>query len=233
MSDDACTAKPVVKIEKQLLILHTKHRASIFTNEHFGRLREILVNVSETHSVRVLQIFAEANCVQLVLKYPSATQLSPFIKSLKGESSRQLQSEFPEIAKRCEKYPLWSFDYFITNSVSIEIVPDLYASYFFGRMGPELRSIAVSELVNYILNDPDAHPELLKHVHPHLYDSHKRIVVSTTADEQSSAPRPARKGNYPLHHPEEIYRDDGTLDVDAYLARLNSLYTWASESLGS
>ena len=100
---------------KAHLVFVTKYRADVFTAEHLARLKEIFAHVSRSFEVTVLEFNGGHDHVHLLIDYPTTVQLSKLINSLKGVSSRQLRSEFPELIRQGGTQALWSPSYFITS----------------------------------------------------------------------------------------------------------------------
>ncbi|WP_372882753.1 IS200/IS605 family transposase, partial [Psychromonas sp.] len=74
--------------------------------------REILVEVCLDFEVELTEINGEQDHVHLLIEYPPKVQLSKFINSLKGVSSRLMRKEFPDIHRYLWNGALWSPSYF-------------------------------------------------------------------------------------------------------------------------
>ncbi len=102
------------------LVFVTKRRGKVFNKEHLDFLHRLLDRVCDDFECELLEFGGERDHVHLLVSYPPKQALSGLINSLKGVSSRQLKTKFPEInhfwSVAKSKSALWSPSYFAASS---------------------------------------------------------------------------------------------------------------------
>ncbi|MEU4513030.1 IS200/IS605 family transposase [Nonomuraea wenchangensis] len=95
------------------LVFVTKLRHPVFTGAHLKRMEQIMREICTDFECELAEFNGESNHVHLLVNFPPKVSISRLVNSLKGVSSRQLRTEFPELARhyyRANK--LWSGSYF-------------------------------------------------------------------------------------------------------------------------
>ena len=88
-----------------------KYRRKIFdTDEIVNRLKEINISLAERNNIEILNQETDLDHIHILFKTKPTTELTKFINSLKGVSSRYLFQEFPEIKEKLWRGHLWSSD---------------------------------------------------------------------------------------------------------------------------
>jgi putative transposase len=82
---------------KAHLVVTTKYRKKVFTDEMLTRLHEITEGLLEQWECRLIEINGEENHVHILFQYHPAMELSKFVNNFKSVSSRKLRQEFPRI----------------------------------------------------------------------------------------------------------------------------------------
>ena len=94
-----------------------KYRRKIFdTDEIINRLKEINISLAERNDIEILNQETDIDHIHILFKTKPATDLTKFINSLKGVSSRYLFQEFPEIKEKLWKGHLWSPSYLLVTT---------------------------------------------------------------------------------------------------------------------
>ena len=78
----------------------TKYRYKVLKGDIQKRCRKLLVQICDAEDVRILDGVVSKDHVHMHVEYPPSVSISELVKRLKGRSSRMLQREFPELAKR-------------------------------------------------------------------------------------------------------------------------------------
>lgn len=109
---------------KAHLVLTTKYRRPLFTDEMLVRLKNIFSDLLENSwSCSLIEFNGEKNHVHLLFQYTPQIQLSKLVNNLKTVSSRYLKKEFEEqFRKFYWKDALWNGSYFVAScgGVSVE-----------------------------------------------------------------------------------------------------------------
>ena len=94
------------------LILVTKFRKKVLTDEMAGRLREIFERIQPSYGITLEEINHDRDHVQILFRAEPKSPLSKFINAFKSASSRLLKKEFPQIMERIwGGKRLWSKSY--------------------------------------------------------------------------------------------------------------------------
>ena len=101
----------------------TKYRADILTNEIAERIGEIASDISEDFGVSIQNVNGGSDHVHILFTAKPTTNLTKFINSLKGVSSRKIRDEYPEVRQALDK-AFWQPGYFLatTGQVSIDVL---------------------------------------------------------------------------------------------------------------
>ena len=82
------------------LILVTKFRRKVLTDEMTGRLKEIFERIQPSYGITLKEINHDKDHVHILFKAEPKSELSKFINAYKSASSRLLKKEFPEITEK-------------------------------------------------------------------------------------------------------------------------------------
>ena len=107
----------------------TKYRKKVLQGDIGYRLREIIRQICNTEKVQILKGAIGTDHVHLMLEIPPYIAVSRIVQHLKGESSRKLQMEFPQLKKQFWGQHFWQIGYFVstTGSVNEKTVRDYIA----------------------------------------------------------------------------------------------------------
>lgn len=83
------------------------------------RIRDIISQVSDEMSIKVVNGVVSADHIHLFVSIPPHISVSKFIQISKGRSSRKIQQEFPELKKRYWGRHFWGRGYFSSTSGNI------------------------------------------------------------------------------------------------------------------
>ena len=97
----------------------TKYRYRVLTGEVGMRIRTLIAQSAETHSIRIVNGVLSGDHVHLFVEIPPHISVSDFVKSAKGRSSRKIQQEFPHIRKRYWGRHFWGRGFFSTTSGNV------------------------------------------------------------------------------------------------------------------
>jgi putative transposase len=101
----------------------TKYRADILTNEIAERVGEIANDTAEGFDVDIKSVDGGSDHVHILFTAEPTTDLTKFINSLKGVTSRRVRQEYPEVKQHLED-AFWQPGYFLatTGQVSIDVL---------------------------------------------------------------------------------------------------------------
>lgn len=97
----------------------TKYRKKILKDEIGYRLREIIRQICSTDKVDILKGAIGPDHVHLLLEIPPYIAVSRIVQHLKGESSRKLQMEYPQLQKQFWGQHLWAIGYFCSTTGTV------------------------------------------------------------------------------------------------------------------
>lgn len=97
----------------------TKYRKKILKDEIGYRLREIIRQICSTEKVDILKGAIGQDHIHLLLSIPPYVAVSRIVQHLKGESSRKLQMEYPQLKKQFWGQHLWAIGYFCATTGQI------------------------------------------------------------------------------------------------------------------
>ncbi len=97
----------------------TKYRKKVLQGDIGYRLREIIRQILSGEKVTILKGAIGADHVHLMLEIPPYIAVSRIVQHLKGESSRKLQLEFPQLRKTFWGQHFWQIGYFVSTSGSV------------------------------------------------------------------------------------------------------------------
>lgn len=99
-----------------------KYRRKIFIdNSIINRLKEINISIARKNDIEILNQETDQDHIHIVFKAQPTTELTKFINSLKGVSSRYLLKEFPRIKERLWNGHLWSPSYLLVTTGQVTL----------------------------------------------------------------------------------------------------------------
>lgn len=116
------------------LIFCTKYRRKVLTDKISERLKDIVLNISKEFHTNIIEQETDKDHIHVLFKSKPVLNISKFINSVKGVSSRLLFQEFPDIKlhKLCNreaiatlwKGHLWSTSYCLltTGQTTLDIL---------------------------------------------------------------------------------------------------------------
>jgi putative transposase len=104
---------------KYHIVWITKYRKKVLKDEIGFRLREIIRQICSTEKVDILKGAVGPDHVHLLLQIPPYIAVSRIVQHLKGESSRKLQMEFPQLHKQFWGQHFWAIGYFCTTTGTV------------------------------------------------------------------------------------------------------------------
>jgi putative transposase len=95
------------KVSGIYIIFFTKYNRHMLRGPILNRAKEIIQKDLEDLGCGVVQIRIYPNRVHIKFVYPPRLAISKIMNKVKGNSSRILRREYPELAKQCPK-ALWA-----------------------------------------------------------------------------------------------------------------------------
>ena len=104
----------------------TKYRYHVLTGDVQKRCRDILMQICDSEDVKILKGVVSKDHIHMHIEYSPKQSVSDIVKRLKGNSSRKLQMEFPELKKRYWGRHFWAIGYGVwsTGNVTDEMVQE-------------------------------------------------------------------------------------------------------------
>ena len=109
------------------LVWITKYRKRLFTGPLRLRIRELIAQVAEEMSIKVVNGVLSADHIHLFVEIPPHISVSEFVKIAKGRSSRKVQMEFPHLKKEYWGRHFWARGFF--SSTSGNVTDDVINNY--------------------------------------------------------------------------------------------------------
>ncbi|MFB6235863.1 MAG: IS200/IS605 family transposase [Halopenitus sp.] len=103
----------------------TKNRTDILTDKRLERVAEVTHEIAEDFEADIKNVDGGTDHVHILFTTKPTTDLTKFINSLKGVTSRRIRQEYPEVKERLED-AFWQPGYFLatTGQVSIDVLMD-------------------------------------------------------------------------------------------------------------
>ena len=98
------------------LILVTKYRRNVFTDDISERAKEIFEYITPNYKIELVEWNYDGDHIHVSFKAQPKTELSKFINAYKSASSRLLKKEFPEIKQQLWKEMFWSRSFCLLSS---------------------------------------------------------------------------------------------------------------------
>ena len=98
------------------LVWGTKYHKPVLKEDIGYRLREIIRQICNQERVDILKGAIGPDHVHILLNIPPYVAVSRIVQHLKGESSRKLQMEFPQLGKQFWGQHMWAIGYFCATT---------------------------------------------------------------------------------------------------------------------
>ena len=99
------------------LVLVTKDRRHVFTEEMLERCGAIVSDLCEAWEGKLVECSGEADHVHALIDMPPRVRVSDLVNNLKTVTSRRLRSEFPAVRGAYKgKAELWSRSYCVVSA---------------------------------------------------------------------------------------------------------------------
>ena len=98
------------------LVLVTKYRRKVITQEIFDELTNIFEKISLKYIIELQEAYWDNDHIHILFEATPTTSLVKFINSYKSASSRLIKKDFPEIRDKLWKSAFWKTGYFITTT---------------------------------------------------------------------------------------------------------------------
>ena len=93
------------------LIWVTKYRYKVLVDKVKERIRELIRQTCDTMDVQIIRGHISTDHVHLYISHPPQVSVTDIVKSLKGQSSRKIQEEFPQLGKQYWGRHFWAIGY--------------------------------------------------------------------------------------------------------------------------
>lgn len=100
------------------LILATKYRHNLLKGEVGEDLKQQVDSIAENKDIEVLNKETDEDHIQILFRATPTTELSKFINSLKGATSRKLRNKYDHLQKHSA---LWSPSYFLATTGEVTL----------------------------------------------------------------------------------------------------------------
>ena len=123
----------------------TKYRYRVLQGDLRLRIREVIAQVAEEMSIKIVNGALSADHVHIFAEIPPHISVSDFVKVAKGRSSRKVQMEFPEVKKKYWGCHFWGRGFFSSTSgnVTDDIINEYINSHSDAHMSDNARNISL------------------------------------------------------------------------------------------
>lgn len=106
------------------LVWSTKYRYKVLQNKIGYRIRELIRQKCKSLDIQIIRGRVSQNHVHMYISYPPKLSISDIVRLLKGNSSRKIQQEFPELNQRYWGRHFWGIGYgaFSAGHVTDEMI---------------------------------------------------------------------------------------------------------------
>ena len=106
------------------LILTTKYRKGVLTEERTAFIGEVIEGFSDKYGVEIKAIDGEDDHLHILFKAKPTTDLSKFVNAVKGASARRIRNEYPELKDDLWGDSFWNRSYCLisTGQVSLDVL---------------------------------------------------------------------------------------------------------------
>ena len=101
-----------------------KYRRRIFNEQRQAVCKEALVACCKTHGFTLLALETDVDHVHIFVSAPPRWAPATIVGLLKGTSSRELRTRFPELRRICGREQLWTQVYYVgtAGAVSAQVI---------------------------------------------------------------------------------------------------------------
>ena len=102
-----------------------KYRRKVFDNAMIiDYLKTRIYEMSETFAVKIVSIECDNDHFHMIFKSRPTLEIPRYINSIKTNTSKEIQRQFPEIKKKLYKGIFWSPSYFLatTGQVTLDVL---------------------------------------------------------------------------------------------------------------
>ena len=103
------------------LILVTKYRREVFTDDISNRAKEIFENIATNYHITLIEWNHDSDHVHIIFRSHPKTELSKFINAYKSASSRLIKQEFESVRNKLWESYFWSQSFCLLTSGSAPI----------------------------------------------------------------------------------------------------------------
>ena len=122
MKNDFISKGRSVSDLKVHLVLTTKYRRKVFTDEMLTRLHTILEELLIKWECKLVEFNGETDHVHALFQYHPDLQLSTLVSNIKSVTSRKLRQEFAEhLSRFYTKDVFWNGSYFVASCGGVTI----------------------------------------------------------------------------------------------------------------
>lgn len=121
MKDDFVSSGRSVSDLKAHLVLTTKYRRKIFTEQMIERIQELMWELCCKWNCKMIEVNGEEDHIHLLFQYYPQLELPKFVGNIKSVTSRRLRAEFPSLTKTFKKSVLWNESYFIASCGGVTV----------------------------------------------------------------------------------------------------------------
>ncbi len=106
------------------LIFCVKYRRNVLIDQISIRLKDIIIGISKDFQVKIIEQETDNDHIHILFKTKPTINMTRYINSIKGVSSRILFEEYPEIKMKLWKGHLWSTSYCLltTGQTTLDIL---------------------------------------------------------------------------------------------------------------
>jgi putative transposase len=107
------------------LILVTKYRRDVFTDELADFLRDCIDGFADNYGVEVMNLEAADDHIHMLFSATPTTDLAKFVNTLKGSTSRRIRNEYgDQLSDKLWGDSFWSSSYCLisTGQVSLDVL---------------------------------------------------------------------------------------------------------------
>ncbi len=98
------------------LILVTKYRREVFTDDISNRAKEIFENIATNYHINLIEWNHDSDHVHILFRSHPKTELSKFINAYKSASSRLIKQEFESVRNKLWQSYFWSQSFCLLTS---------------------------------------------------------------------------------------------------------------------
>lgn len=97
------------------LILVTKYRQKVITDDICEYLEELFIKIADNHGISMVEFNHDDDYIHILFSASPTTSLSKFINSFKSASSRKVKTQFPETKTKLWEEMFWSRSYYLST----------------------------------------------------------------------------------------------------------------------